>query len=117
MIAAASVMILMLAGGAVWALVTRKTQDQITASDATSPPVTQATWVRQADLPVALEGAAVAAYQDKMWVAGGLSNDAARTKLSTVLRQPQRPVDQRVNQRSGSAATRSTHPGTPIGPG
>jgi hypothetical protein len=83
-IAAASVMILMLAGGAVWALVTRKTQDQITASDATSPPVTQATWVRQADLPVALEGAAVAAYQDKMWVAGGLSNDAARTKLSTV---------------------------------
>lgn len=49
-----------------------------------SAAVGQMQWTRRADLPVAVEGAAVAAYQDRVWVAGGLSDDAARTKLSTV---------------------------------
>ena len=43
-----------------------------------------ARWTRLADLPVSLEGAAVAAYQDKIWVAGGLRDDAARTKIDRV---------------------------------
>jgi len=41
-------------------------------------------WKRLADLPVALEGAAVAAYRDRLWVAGGLLNDAKRTRLTSV---------------------------------
>ena len=48
------------------------------------PIAASASWERKADLPVALEGAAVAAYQGKVWVAGGLANDESRTKLSTV---------------------------------
>lgn len=43
-----------------------------------------ASWQRLPDLPAALEGAAVAAYEGKVWVAGGLSNDADRHKLTTV---------------------------------
>jgi actin-like ATPase involved in cell morphogenesis len=41
-------------------------------------------WRRVADLPASLEGAAVTAYQDRVWVAGGLSDDEQRTKLTTV---------------------------------
>lgn len=55
------------------------------SASADSPGIAGPTaWARMADLPVALEGAAVAAYQERVWVAGGLSDDAARTKLSTV---------------------------------
>jgi hypothetical protein len=43
-----------------------------------------ARWNRLADLPVALEAAAVAAFGDKLWVAGGLRNDENRSKLTTV---------------------------------
>jgi actin-like ATPase involved in cell morphogenesis len=43
-----------------------------------------APWKRLADLPVSLEGAAVTAYQDRVWVAGGLADDEQRTKLTTV---------------------------------
>ncbi len=51
-------------------------------TEATAQP-DSATWSRLANLPVALEGAAVAAYQGKVWVAGGISNDAERTKLTS----------------------------------
>jgi actin-like ATPase involved in cell morphogenesis len=43
-----------------------------------------ARWKRVADLPVALEAAAVAAFNDKLWVAGGLRNDENRSKLTSV---------------------------------
>ena len=49
-----------------------------------SPVTAPAQWKRVADLPVSLEGAAVAAYQDRVWVAGGLTDDEQRTKLTTV---------------------------------
>jgi hypothetical protein len=39
-------------------------------------------WQRLADLPVPVDSAAVAAYQGKVWVAGGLT-DSGGTKLST----------------------------------
>ncbi len=41
-------------------------------------------WVRKADLPVSVEGAAMAAYQNKLWVAGGQRDDTARTRISEV---------------------------------
>ncbi len=41
-------------------------------------------WTTLAPLPKAVEGAAVAAYDGKVWVAGGISNDASRSKLTTV---------------------------------
>ena len=47
-------------------------------------PVPTLAWSRLADLPVSVEGAAVAAYQDKIWVAGGLRDDTARTKVDRV---------------------------------
>jgi Hsp70 protein/Kelch motif len=42
------------------------------------------TWQRLPDLPVKLEGAAVAAYKGRLWVAGGILPDEARTKLTSV---------------------------------
>ncbi len=41
-------------------------------------------WKTLAPLPAAVEGAAVAAYDGKVWVAGGISNDASRSKLNKV---------------------------------
>ncbi|GIJ43231.1 hypothetical protein Val02_01170 [Virgisporangium aliadipatigenens] len=48
------------------------------AATATSP------WTRVADLPVELESAAVTAYRDRVWVAGGVANDAEHTTLKSV---------------------------------
>ena len=53
-------------------------------SSGAAPVVVKGKWERLADLPTSLEGAAVTAYQDRVWVAGGLSDDEQRTKLTTV---------------------------------
>ena len=41
-------------------------------------------WRRLPDLPTALEGAGVAAYDGRVWVVGGVAADTGRTKLSSV---------------------------------
>jgi CHAT domain/Kelch motif len=41
-------------------------------------------WRRLPDLPVALEGAGVARYDNRLWVVGGVAPDANRTKLKSV---------------------------------
>ena len=89
-IAAAAVAVLLIGGGVAWALVSGAGTkgDDTPAGGATSAgpaaPQVIGSWKKLADLPVELEGAAVAAYQDRVWVAGGLSNDEARTKLTNV---------------------------------
>jgi len=63
------------------------TRDRGTDPGAVTPggqAAVPAQWKRMADLPVSLEGAAVAAYQERVWVAGGLTDDEQRTKLTTV---------------------------------
>ena len=54
------------------------------ADDALPGTAAANSWQRLPDLPVALEGAAVAAFGGRVWVAGGLSNDADRHKLTSV---------------------------------
>jgi hypothetical protein len=70
----AAVLVLLGGSATAWYLATRP--DDSTGGP-TNPPVA---WTRLASLPVELEGAAVAAYQKKVYVAGGLLNDADRTK-------------------------------------
>ena len=41
-------------------------------------------WRRLPDLPVALEGAGVAPYDNRIWVVGGVAPDVNRTKLTSV---------------------------------
>ncbi|MEO6792162.1 MAG: Hsp70 family protein [Ornithinibacter sp.] len=68
-------------------LVSRRSADEARTSQgpsAAAPPTPLASWSALADLPVSVEGAAVAAYQDKIWVAGGLRDDTARTKVDRV---------------------------------
>jgi len=45
-------------------------------------PISQ--WVRKADVPLQLEGAAVAAFQGKLWVAGGQQASDPKTKTNEV---------------------------------
>lgn len=52
--------------------------------DSVAPSSPIAAWRRLPDLPVELEGAAVAAFAGRIWVAGGLTNDADRHKVATV---------------------------------
>jgi len=85
-ITAAALAVVLIAGGA-WFL-TRDPggsgEPAGPTSSGAAPAAPIGAWKRLADLPVSLEGAAVTAYQDKVWVAGGLADDVQRTKLTTV---------------------------------
>jgi Kelch motif len=49
-----------------------------------TPANPRAGWVRLKDLPVELEGAAVASWRGELWVAGGVLDDEARSKTTHV---------------------------------
>jgi len=98
MTSAAAVLALLIGTGTAWALISNRHRTSAggpgsgsstgaghTAglNAASSAPARSGPWSRKANLPVQLEGAAVAAYQDKVWVAGGLRNDGPRTKLTS----------------------------------
>jgi N-acetylneuraminic acid mutarotase len=76
----ATVIALVAAGGFAWA-VTRDSDKKPGGGDAPAPA---GQWERKADLPVSLEGTAVAAYKGKLWVAGGQRDNDPRTKISEV---------------------------------
>jgi actin-like ATPase involved in cell morphogenesis len=84
LLVAATAVLVLLVGGLSWTIFNRGDPNGTTAQPDKSQSGAEGAWERKADLPVALEGAAVAAYQDKVWAAGGLGNDEARTKLTTV---------------------------------
>lgn len=65
------------AGGAYWFFVGNEKEPPAPAA-----PIAQ--WVRKADVPLPLEGAAVAAYQGKLWVAGGQQASDPKTKSNEV---------------------------------
>jgi N-acetylneuraminic acid mutarotase len=71
--------LLAVAGAAYWFFVVDK-------KDPTKPQgaAAIAQWVRKADVPLPLEGAAVAAYQGKLWVAGGQQASDPKTKTNEV---------------------------------
>jgi hypothetical protein len=52
------------------------------SSQASAGPI--GPWERRADLPVSVEGAAVAAWNGKLWVAGGQRNNDVRLKIKEV---------------------------------
>jgi N-acetylneuraminic acid mutarotase len=66
------------AGGAYWFFVGNRKG----AEPPAAAPIAQ--WVRKADVPLPLEGAAVAAYQGKLWVAGGQQASDPKTKSNEV---------------------------------
>jgi hypothetical protein len=70
--------LLAVAGAAYWFLVADEKDEQRPGS----APIAQ--WVRKADVPLPLEGAAVAAYQGKLWVAGGQQASDPKTKSNEV---------------------------------
>jgi hypothetical protein len=82
-IGSAALAVLLIAGLGWFVTRDRETGDP-GAADPGGQAAAPAQWKRMADLPVSLEGAAVAAYQDRVWVAGGLTDDEQRTKLTTV---------------------------------
>ncbi|MEV6490646.1 Hsp70 family protein, partial [Actinoplanes sp. NPDC051633] len=89
-VAAAAVAVLLIGSGVAWAMLRGDGDRGETpagggpTSAGPAAPQVIGSWKQLANLPVQLEGAAVAAYKDKIWVAGGLSNDEARTKLTSV---------------------------------
>lgn len=87
LVAALIVSVLLVASGAVWWVgglgANRNAQAQAPGPEQ-EVSVAPASWQSLPPLPVAVEGAAAAAYDGRVWVAGGISNDAERTKLSSV---------------------------------
>lgn len=70
------------ATGLTWSILGNQTQNTVSQTDPRSTAPLPS-WTRLADLPVSLEGGAVAACQNKVWVVGGLTNDVARITLTT----------------------------------
>ncbi len=86
-IAAALAVLLVLA--ATWALTASHGSNRPQTQNS-EPPKLLGSWQRLHDLPVELEGAAAAGFRDKLWVVGGIANDANRSKLkSTWVLDPQ----------------------------
>jgi hypothetical protein len=96
----AAVLAVLIGTGTAWALISNRHRataggpsagpgHTASAGTASSSAPRSGPWKSLAKLPVQLEGAAVTAYQNKVWVAGGLLNDGPRTKLtSTYLYDP-----------------------------
>jgi actin-like ATPase involved in cell morphogenesis len=78
--------VLLVIGAAAVIIYERSTGSKLFGSDTPTRPAAAASspWTRGADLPVELEGAAVTAYRDRVWVAGGAANDAGHTTLKSV---------------------------------
>ena len=80
---AAAMAVVIIAGAATWTIgALNSAGDNAAAGDSAA---TELVWTRKADLPFAVEGAAVAAFENQLWVAGGLRNDPARSKMLGVL--------------------------------
>ncbi len=80
---AAAVAVLLVVGVA-WVL----TRDEGGPEQGGAAAVPAAAWKRLADLPVPVDSAAVAAYQGKIWVAGGLTNNGDTKLTSTYVYDP-----------------------------
>jgi hypothetical protein len=88
----AAVLAVLIGTGTAWALIAGRHRSAAgavpptgssSASAAASAAPAKPAWKTVANLPAQLEGAAVAAYRNKVYVAGGLLNDGPRTKLTT----------------------------------
>jgi hypothetical protein len=80
--AGAAAVAVLLVVGLTWVLTRREGAGEGAASGAAGA------WQRLADLPVPVDSAAVAAYQDKLWVAGGLTNNGDTKLTSTYVYDP-----------------------------
>ncbi|WP_285689547.1 Hsp70 family protein [Actinoplanes sp. NBRC 103695] len=93
-ITAAALAVALIAGGTTWFLLanngdednrgggpTPGTGASLGVAPSTVAPQIVGAWKRLADLPVAVDGAAVTAYRNKVWVAGGLAKGAKLTSV------------------------------------
>ena len=94
-ITAAALAVALIAGGTTWFLLSRGdggdddngggptpgSGESLGVAPSADAPEIVGAWKRLADLPVAVDGAAVTAYKNKVWVAGGLAKGAKLTSV------------------------------------
>jgi hypothetical protein len=102
--------LLAVAGAVYWFLVADTKKDD---KNQQSAPIAQ--WVRKADVPLPLEGAAVAAFQGKLWVAGGQQASDPKTKTNEVFVYDPATDDWTVGPSLPSQVSHATLVPTPAG--